>query len=120
MVGLGLALERHNNDRQTFVEQIIPGFAAFKSNQFQTGDVVVAVDQQNVEELDLDAIRQLTVGPENTFCTLQMMRGSRYWCLEHLWSCVWNRGSSWARLIGGHLKQVLRRDAAAYHAPDAG
>jgi C-terminal processing protease CtpA/Prc len=77
MVGLGLALQRHNSDRQTFVEQIIPGFAAHKSNQFQINDVVIAVDQTNVEELDLDAIRELTVGPEGTFCTLQLMRGSR-------------------------------------------
>jgi hypothetical protein len=34
MVGLGLALEIWSNGRAT-VEQIIPGFAAHKSNQFQ-------------------------------------------------------------------------------------
>jgi len=53
------------------------GFAAYKSNQFQIGDVAVAVDQQPLEGLELDAIRELTVGPEHTFCTLQMMRGNR-------------------------------------------
>mmetsp|Transcript_21965 Transcript_21965/g.35223 ORF Transcript_21965/g.35223 Transcript_21965/m.35223 type:complete len:621 (+) Transcript_21965:87-1949(+) len=81
MVGLGLALERHNHSRETFIEQIIPGFAAYKSNQFQIGDVAVAVDQQPLEGLELDAIRELTVGPEHTFCTLQMMRGNRYYAV---------------------------------------
>ena len=81
MVGLGLALERNSSERITFVEQVIPGFAAHQSGQFQMGDVVVAVDHQPVEELELDSIRELTVGRENTFCTLQMMRGSRYFAV---------------------------------------
>ena len=81
MVGLGLALERQPGSTQTFVEQIIPGFAAWKSNQFQVGDVVVAVDQQPVDNCELDHIRSLTIGQENTFCTLQMMRGSRYYAV---------------------------------------
>ena len=57
MVGLGLALERNSSERITFVEQVIPGFAAHQSGQFQMGDVVVAVDHQPVEELELDCVR---------------------------------------------------------------
>ena len=34
LVGLGLALERQNHERLTYVEQIIPGFAAHKSGHF--------------------------------------------------------------------------------------
>ena len=41
------------------------------------GDIVVAVDHHAVEDMELDSIRELTVGRENTFCTLQMMRGNR-------------------------------------------
>jgi len=81
MVGLGLALGRLDGSTQTFVEQIIPGFAAWKSNQFQVNDILVAVDQRPVDNLEMDVIRSLTIGPESTFCTLQMMRGQRYYAV---------------------------------------
>lgn len=81
MVGLGLALGRMDGSTQTFVEQIIPGFAAWKSNQFQVNDILVAVDQRPVDNLEMDVIRSLTIGPESTFCTLQMMRGQRYYAV---------------------------------------
>jgi len=81
MVGLGLALERSSNDKHTYVHEIITGFAAYKSGQFQEGDVVLAVDQEPIEGWDLDAIKQLTIGEEGSFCTLQMMRGDRYFAV---------------------------------------
>jgi len=81
MVGLGLALGRLEGSTQTFIEQIIPGFAAWKSNQFQENDILVAVDQRPVDNLEMDVIRSLTIGPEDTFCTLQMMRGQRYYAV---------------------------------------
>jgi len=78
MVGLGLALERVLNDPTTYVQEIIPGFAAHRSGQFAIHDILLAVDQEPVEGWDLDSIKQLTVGGEGTRCTLQVVRGERY------------------------------------------
>ena len=38
----------------------------------------MAVDQTQVEGMKLDMIRDLTVGPEGSSCTLQMLRDHRY------------------------------------------
>eukprot|EP00961_Rhodomonas_salina_P182579 2464849-Rhodomonas_salina.3 len=73
-------------DRTTYVQEVIHGFAAHKSGQFQVRassvlnvvpalgnanvnavccpqehDIVVAVDQEPIEGWNLDAIKQLTV-----------------------------------------------------------
>ena len=43
----------------------------------QVGDIVVAVDHHSVEDMEIDSIHELTFGRENTFGTLQIMRGNR-------------------------------------------
>ena len=58
----------------TLVERIVPGFAAERSGQIQAGDVVVAVDGVAVDAVPLDEIRQLTVGPEGTAVTVELLR----------------------------------------------
>lgn len=45
------------------------------------GDIVMAVDQEPVDGYELDAIKQLTIGDEGTFCTLQMLRGNQYFAV---------------------------------------
>jgi hypothetical protein len=37
----------------------------------------VAIDQTQLDGMPLDAVRTLTVGPEGTFCTVQILRGGR-------------------------------------------
>jgi C-terminal processing protease CtpA/Prc len=45
------------------------------------GDIIMAVDQEPVDGYELDAIKQLTIGDEGTFCTLQMLRGNQYFAV---------------------------------------
>jgi hypothetical protein len=100
MVGLGLALERVSGDPTTYVQEIIPGFAAHRSAQFELHDILLSIDNEpvppppqmrrtrgsaltgtrrgQVDGWDLDSIKQLTVGAEGTSCTLSMLRGDRY------------------------------------------
>ena len=37
----------------------------------------MAIDQTQLDGMPLDAVRTLTVGPEGTFCTVQILRGGR-------------------------------------------
>ena len=37
----------------------------------------MAIDQTKVDGMPLDTVRKLTVGPEDTFCTVQILRGDR-------------------------------------------
>jgi len=74
-VGLGLRLERSAQDRTTYVQAIIPGFAAHLDGRVQVDDVIVAVDYQPVEGLRLEDVKQMTMGKEGSTCTLQMFRG---------------------------------------------
>ena len=48
----------------------------------QVGDVLEAVDGSAVDQRSLDAIKQLTIGPEGSTVTLHMLRGgqSPYTC----------------------------------------
>ena len=62
----------------TYIQEIVPGFAAHKQGQVQPEDVVIAVDNEPVEGWDLDAIKQLTIGEEHSFCTLLIKRGTQY------------------------------------------
>ena len=62
----------------TYVQEIVPGFAAARQGQVQAEDIVIAVDNEPVEGWDLDAIKQLTIGDEHSFCTLLIKRGSQY------------------------------------------
>jgi hypothetical protein len=75
LVGLGLRLERNKNG-DTYVENIIPGFAAHKDGRVRKDDKIIAVDYQPVENMRLDDVKTLTMGREGSTCTLQMYRGN--------------------------------------------
>jgi len=75
-VGVGLSLERRDDDDTTFVERIVPGFAAERSGQFALGDEVLAVDDTSVQGWPLDAIKNLTIGREGSQVTMHMLRRS--------------------------------------------
>lgn len=75
LVGLGLRLER-NKEGDTYVENIIPGFAAHKDGRIRRDDKIIAVDYQPVENMRLDDVKTLTMGRDGSTCTLQMYRGN--------------------------------------------
>eukprot|EP00286_Rhodomonas_abbreviata_P023749 CAMPEP_0181294034 /NCGR_PEP_ID=MMETSP1101-20121128/3381_1 /TAXON_ID=46948 /ORGANISM="Rhodomonas abbreviata, Strain Caron Lab Isolate" /LENGTH=558 /DNA_ID=CAMNT_0023398657 /DNA_START=116 /DNA_END=1792 /DNA_ORIENTATION=- len=77
-VGLGLQLERGSDSQTTYIHEIIPGFAAFRSGRFKVGDIVVSVDSQAVDGWDLEQIKRLTVGEEGSLCTVELQRGSHF------------------------------------------
>ncbi|EKX47823.1 hypothetical protein GUITHDRAFT_106372 [Guillardia theta CCMP2712] len=58
MVGIGLMLERLSNEYYTYVEEIVPGFAADLSGQIQVGDIVLYVNDISLEGMPLDDIKQ--------------------------------------------------------------
>ncbi len=74
-VGVGVGAKGQG---YTYVQEIVPGFAAHRQGQVQASDIVIAVDNEPVEGWDLDAIKQLTMGDELSFCTLLIKRGSQY------------------------------------------
>ena len=61
---------------------------------YQEGDIVVAIDQTKLDGLVLDAalmdaVRTLTVGPEGTSCTVQILRGDRcFHTYIHTHTCI--------------------------------
>ena len=77
-MGLGLRLERSTRDPDVYIQEIVPGFAAHENGRLQLHDVVVAVDHIPLLDMDLDAVKELTIGEEGTFCTLQIKRGNHY------------------------------------------
>jgi C-terminal processing protease CtpA/Prc len=64
-------------DNTTIVERIIPGFAAERSGRFQIGDVVEAVNGVQVQGLSLDAIKNLTIGPEGSTVQVEAWRSGQ-------------------------------------------
>ena len=77
-VGLGLRLERSTKSPDIYIQEIVPGFAAYESGRLQAQDVVVSVDHVPLMEMELEAVKQLTIGEEGSFCTLQVQRGDHY------------------------------------------
>ena len=75
-VGLGLVL-RHDEDKQVFVKEIVKGFAAERQGGLQAHDVIVAVDDSNLDGLDLEEIKHLTVGDEGSVVRLLLRRAGR-------------------------------------------
>jgi len=72
-IGLGVVLQR-NTDGTTFVQDVVPGFAAAVSEQVKSGDLIVSVDGTDVSGWDLEDIKQLTVGEEGSSCRLVLRR----------------------------------------------
>ncbi len=64
-------------DNTTIVERIIPGFAAERSGRFQIGDVVNTVNGVHVQGLSLDAIKNLTIGPEGSTVQFEAWRNGQ-------------------------------------------
>jgi len=79
-VGAGLLLER-NQEGLTYVEEIVTGFAAWKSGRVRVGDIVVAVDGRTVDGMHLSDIRQLTIGPQGSAVTIEFLRDGEFFSL---------------------------------------
>ena len=69
----------HGHTRQdpsvTYVDRIVPGFAAERSGRFTVGDTVLSIDGASVQDYTLDAIKGLTIGPSGTAVTIEFLRG---------------------------------------------
>ena len=61
----------------TYVDRIVPGFAAERSGRFAVGDVVHAIDGVAVQGYGLDAIKSLTIGPAGTPVAIDYSRGGQ-------------------------------------------
>ena len=61
----------------TYVDRIIPGFAAERSGRFAVGDLVHAIDGVPVQGYGLDAIKNLTIGPAGTSVPIEFSRGGQ-------------------------------------------
>jgi hypothetical protein len=59
----------------TYVDRIVPGFAADRSGRFAVGDTVLAIDGVAVQSYGLDAIKNLTIGPAGSAVTIEYARG---------------------------------------------
>ncbi|MGB3683502.1 MAG: S41 family peptidase [Rubrobacteraceae bacterium] len=71
-VGVGIQLE--NKEDKAVVSSPIEGSPAEKAG-LETGDVIVAVDGENVRDLDLGQIAEKVRGPEGTSVGLTVQRG---------------------------------------------
>ena len=77
-VGLGLLL-RKNESNQTCIKEIFSGYAASRSGRVNAGDVILAIDGRSIDGMDLENIKNLTIGDEGTNCSLQLLRaGSKF------------------------------------------
>jgi len=72
-VGLGLRL-RKNEQQQTCIKEIFSGYAASRSGRLNPGDVILSIDGRSIEGMDLENIKNLTIGEEGTNCTLSILR----------------------------------------------
>ncbi len=54
------------------VGEIVPGFAAADSNQFDVGDVVLSIDNVKVSNMPLADVKRLTIGRAGSKVTLIM------------------------------------------------
>lgn len=72
-VGLGLLL-RKNENHQTCIKETFPGYAAQRSGKVSPGDVILSVDGRQVENMDLEYIKNITIGEEGSTCVLTLKR----------------------------------------------
>jgi len=72
-VGVGLQLEQ-NVEGAIEVRYVVPGFAAHDSGLFNVLDTVVSINGRELRGLALADVKKLTIGDENTLCTLMMRR----------------------------------------------
>lgn len=79
-VGAGMLLER-NEAGLTYVEEVVAGFAAWKSGRVSVGDIVVAVDARPVDGMNLADIRSLTIGAAGSAVTIEFLRNGEYFSL---------------------------------------
>ena len=61
-------------DSRTFVDTVVPGFAADLSGRFYEGVEVTGIDGVDVSTFSLNAIKRLTIGDEGTSVRLDMRR----------------------------------------------
>ena len=77
-VGLGLRLERSAESPDVYIQEIVAGFAAHASGRLQLYDVIVAVDNLPLMDMELEAVKMLTKGAAGSPCTLQVHRRDHY------------------------------------------
>ena len=61
----------------TYVDRIVPGFAADRSGRFAVGDTVLAIDGVAVQGYGLDAIKNLTIGPAGSAVAIEFARAGQ-------------------------------------------
>ncbi len=61
----------------TYVDKIVPGFAADRSGRFSVGDTVHAIGGVSVQGYSLDDLKTLTIGPAGTTVTIDFSRGGQ-------------------------------------------
>ena len=66
----------------------------------------MAIDQTKVDGMPLDNVRTLTVGPEGTFSTVQILRGDR--CVYTYVSCICMYACMYVFYIHTHIKEYKR------------
>jgi C-terminal processing protease CtpA/Prc len=59
-------------EHDVVVGEIVPGFAAADSNQFDVGDVVLSIDNVKVSNMPLADVKRLTIGRAGSKVTLIM------------------------------------------------
>ncbi len=57
---------------EVVVSEIVPSFAAAKSNQFDVGDIVLSIDNVLVSNIPLSEVKNLTIGRVGTEVNLMM------------------------------------------------
>jgi hypothetical protein len=77
-VGLGLRLERSAESPDVYIQEIVAGFAAHASGRLELYDVIVAVDNLPLMDMELEDVKMLTKGPAGSPCTLQVHRRDHY------------------------------------------
>eukprot|EP00960_Hanusia_phi_P055541 762997-Hanusia_phi.AAC.7 len=74
IAGIGITLQRNAVNNQVQISYIHPDGPASQIADIEVGDRVIAVGMQKVDELQIEDIRQLIIGPEGTDIELKLER----------------------------------------------
>ena len=72
--GVGMLIERFQDDGHIVVKSLIPGGAADQDGRIQPGDYLLAVDGQVVGVFPSETVVRMIAGPEGTTVDLRLMR----------------------------------------------
>lgn len=68
---------RKNELNQTSIKEVFAGYAAARSGRVNAGDVILFVDGRSIEGMDLENIKNLTIGDVGTMCSLGLLRNGQ-------------------------------------------